>query len=162
MEVHRAEHDTQIAAGQIRLDQLASDIVETCEIEAQARGCALVLKTTRPIDIRGDAELLRSAIENVLRNAIRYAPPHSSIEVSLRDRDGQASLSIRDFGPGVPDESMAHLCEPFYRIEEDRDRGTGGIGLGLAIAQRAVQLHKGRLDASNARPGLMIEIQLPA
>jgi two-component system sensor histidine kinase CpxA len=69
---------------------------------------------------------------------------------------------VRDFGCGVPDEALAHIFDPFYRVEKDRGRTSGGVGLGLAIAKRAVELHHGLLRASNAHPGLLVEIDLPA
>ena len=111
----------------------------------------------------GDRELLRRAIENVVRNAIRYAPEHSSVEITLKRESRQAVIAIRDFGPGVPEESLPHLFKPFYRAEADRNRNSGGgVGLGLSIAeQRAVAVHNGRIQASNAKPGLEVEIMLP-
>ena len=72
-----------------------------------------------------------------------------------------ATIAIRDQGPGVPPESLAEIFKPFYRVEKARDRTSGGMGLGLAIASRAVELHKGRMTARNANPGLIVEIELP-
>ena len=109
----------------------------------------------------GDSELLRRAIENVMRNAIRYAPEESKVEVTLENGGGWAKIRVRDYGPGVPEEALPRLFDPFYRVEQDRDRKSGGVGLGLSIARRAVELHKGKLKASNGRPGLLVEIDLP-
>ena len=72
-----------------------------------------------------------------------------------------ATIAIRDQGPGVPPEALAEIFKPFYRVEKARDRTSGGMGLGLAIASRAVELHKGRMTARNANPGLVVEIELP-
>jgi two-component system sensor histidine kinase CpxA len=110
----------------------------------------------------GDAELLRRAIENVVRNAIRYAPHGSRIEVELSPRGPYAVVRVRDFGPGVPQESIERIFDPFYRVDSDRNRASGGTGLGLAIARRAVQLHGGSIRAENAHPGLRVNIELPA
>jgi two-component system sensor histidine kinase CpxA len=110
----------------------------------------------------GDAELLRRAIENVVRNAIRYAPHGSRIEVELSRRGPYAVVRVRDFGPGVPQESIERIFDPFYRVDSDRNRASGGTGLGLAIARRAVQLHGGSIRAENAYPGLRVNIELPA
>ena len=71
-------------------------------------------------------------------------------------------VEVRDFGAGVPDEALAHIFDPFYRVETDRGRTSGGVGLGLAIAKRAVELHRGTMRAWNERPGLLVEIELPA
>ena len=71
-------------------------------------------------------------------------------------------MRVRDYGPGVPEQALPHLFDPFYRVEPDRNRGSGGVGLGLSIARRAVELHQGTLRASNVAPGLLVEIELPA
>jgi two-component system sensor histidine kinase CpxA len=74
---------------------------------------------------------------------------------------GVATIAIRDRGPGVPADALPEIFKPFYRVEKDRGRSSGGIGLGLAIASRAVELHQGRMTARNADPGLVVEIELP-
>ena len=112
--------------------------------------------------MEGDPELLRRAVENVIRNAIRYAPPETrGGSVSWRGNNGSAVVDIRDHGPGVPEESLPRLFDPFYRVENDRGRNSGGIGLGLSIARRAIELHKGAIRARNADPGLEVELELP-
>jgi two-component system sensor histidine kinase CpxA len=115
-----------------------------------------------PVTVAGDAELLRRAIENVIRNAIRYSPNQSSIRVSLQYVNGRATVDIRDCGPGVPEEALPRLFDAFYRVETDRGRGSGGIGLGLSIARRAIELHHGKISAKNAHPGLEVVIDFPA
>ena len=109
----------------------------------------------------GNENLLRSAIENVLRNAVRYTKEGTNVEVSLTNGGGNAKISVKDFGEGVPDAELENLFRPFYRIGEARERKTGGIGLGLAIAERAVQAHKGTIKAQNTENGLKLEINLP-
>ena len=158
----RAEVDpNSLRAQRVRLDELLTDIVNDCSIEAAARGGSLDLEVQGPMTVTGDPELLRRAAENVIRNAIRYTPPQSAVEVRLTRDNQTAHLQVRDYGPGVPEEALSRIFQPFYRVEGDRNRESGGVGLGLAIAQRAVELHKGRLQASNAHPGLRIEIDLP-
>jgi len=158
----RAEVDPNtLRAQRVRLDELLADIVSDCSIEAAARGCSLELDAQGPVTVTGDPELLRRAVENVIRNAIRYASPQSAVEVRLTCDNNTARVQVRDYGPGVPEEALARIFEPFYRVGGDRNRESGGVGLGLSIAQRAVELHKGRLQASNAHPGLRIEIDLP-
>jgi signal transduction histidine kinase len=96
-------------------------------------------------------------VENVIRNAIRHAPAGTAVEVTL---DGR-SIRVRDYGPGVPEDALGRIFDPFYRVDNDRNRASGGVGLGLAIARRAVELHKGAIRAGNANPGLLVEIELP-
>ena len=163
LEVARVESDpTQRKVEAVRLDELIGALVESCGIEAQARGCTLELESTGRVSVEGDSELLRRAIENVVRNAIRYAPKESRVEVTLDNGGGRARGKVRDYGPGVPEAALARLFDPFYRVETDRNRASGGVGLGLSIARRAVELHQGTLRASNALPGLLVEIELPA
>ncbi len=162
LEVTRLESDpSQRRVERVQLDELVSGLVDDCSIEAQARGCALALAPPQRVSVAGDGELLRRAIENVVRNAIRYAPPESNVEVSLENGGGQVRVRVRDYGPGVPEAALTRLFDPFYRVDPDRNRGSGGVGLGLSIARRAVELHKGTLKASNAGPGLLVEIELP-
>ena len=162
LEVTRTEGDpSRMRADHVRLDELVAGLVDDCSIEAAAHGCALYLHSVSRLTLNGDSELLRRAIENVMRNAIRYAPPETKVEVTVENGEGWAKIRVRDYGPGVPLEALPRLFDPFYRVEPDRDRKSGGVGLGLAIARRAVQLHKGHLRASNASPGLLVEIELP-
>ena len=97
----------------------------------------------------------------MLRNAIRHAPAASAVNISLSVDDDLATIAISDEGPGVPPDALAEIFKPFYRVDKARDRTSGGMGLGLAIASRAVELHRGRMTARNANPGLIIEIELP-
>jgi two-component system sensor histidine kinase CpxA len=113
--------------------------------------------------IRGSAELLGSAFENVIRNAVRYTAPSTPVEVSLACAGGWVTVKVRDHGPGVPELELQNLFRAFYRVAGARDRQSGGAGLGLAIAERAVCLHGGSISATlpHDGPGLQIEIRLP-
>ena len=163
LEVTRVECDpANRKLERVQLDELVGGLVDDCSIEARARGCALDMRASPHITVDGDSELLRRAIENVMRNAIRYAPRESTVEVALENGGGRARVRVRDYGPGVPEEALPRLFDPFYRVHFDRNRGSGGVGLGLSIARRAVELHQGTLRASNAGPGLLVEIELPA
>ena len=115
-----------------------------------------------PAAVLGDEELIRRAVENVIRNAIRYAPPGTSVNIELRSSDNMAQIRVRDYGPGVPEEALSRIFDPFYRVDSDRNRMSGGMGLGLAIARRSVELHKGKLTAQNAHPGLLVTMEFPA
>ena len=162
LQVTRVEGDPSMQKMEtVRLDELLGDLVYDSLIEAQAKDVRLLLKAPLPVTLNGDEELLRRAIENVIRNAIRYAPPGTPIDIEL-DRSGDfTKISVRDYGPGVPEEALPRIFDPFYRVDSDRNRISGGLGLGLAIARRSVELHKGRLTASNAHPGLLVTIELP-
>ena len=162
LQVTRAEVDPQAMRAQpVKLDDLLADIVSDCSIEAAAHGCSLALEASGPVTVPGDPELLRRASENVIRNAIRYAPQQTPVEVRLSPNGRTARIQVRDYGPGVPEEALNRIFDPFYRVENDRNRGSGGVGLGLAIARRAVELHKGTLRARNAQPGLLVEMDIP-
>jgi two-component system sensor histidine kinase CpxA len=100
-------------------------------------------------------------MENVLRNALRHTPEHTAVEVSLRRENAAAVLTIRDHGTGVPPDMLEDIFRPFFRTDDDRSRSTGGVGLGLAIARRAIHFHHGEIAAENADPGLRITIRLP-
>jgi signal transduction histidine kinase len=130
-------------------------------LEVEARGCSVKVDGKLTGKITGDRELLRRAVENVLRNAVRYSPPKAYIDIVLREQNGTASIAIRDYGSGIPEAFLEKIFDPFFRVEEARDSETGGIGLGLSIAKRAVQLHNGTILAQNANPGLSVQITLP-
>jgi signal transduction histidine kinase len=117
--------------------------------------------------VHGNAELLQSAIENVVRNAVRYTTSDASVDVQLQRVEKAAGgfilLSVRDYGTGVPEEELSNIFRPFYRVANDRDRQSGGAGLGLAIADRVIRVHGGMIHAENASPqGLRVDILLPA
>lgn len=163
LQVTRAEGDpSSLRKNPVRLDILVGQLVDESKIEAEARGCSLDYARREPITVEGDPELLRRAFENVIRNAIRHSPRETPVRVSLARQNGRAVVDIRDHGPGVPEDALPHLFDPFYRVETDRGRSSGGIGLGLSIARRAIELHKGSIRAKNAVPGLEVELELPA
>ena len=107
-------------------------------------------------------ELLRRAVENVLRNAIRYTPEESVIDVQLKTGEDRARISVRDYGPGVPDEALEKIFQPFFRVDDSRTSSTGGVGLGLTIAHHAIGAHRGEIRAENAHPGLRVWLEIRA
>jgi len=137
-------------------------VVDDCGMEATMRGCRLLLMGSEHFHLRADRELLRRAIENIVQNAIRHAPNGSSVDITLNGSAANASVSIRDYGPGVPADSLGAIFKPFFRLDHSRDTASGGVGLGLAIAQRAIQVHNGQVWAENAGPGLRVCVSLPA
>ncbi|HZI81089.1 MAG TPA: ATP-binding protein [Vicinamibacterales bacterium] len=163
LEVTRAEGDPSLRRSEIvRVADVLRDVAQACQVEADAGSCRLVVHDTVQRTLVGDPELLRRAVENVVRNAIRYAPPHTDVELRADDGPDALTISVRDAGTGVPDELLPRLAQPFFRVEDARDYAPdGGVGLGLSIAQRAVQLHHGRLVAENAHPGLRVTLRFP-
>jgi two-component system sensor histidine kinase CpxA len=145
----------------LSLNDLALTTVEDCEIEARARHCKVNVIAAEVICLEGNAELLRRAFENVLRNAIRYAPIDTPVEVKLEREGDLAVISVRDQGSGIPVEVAERIFDPFFRTDASRDENTGGLGLGLAIARRAVRVHRGDITAANVSPGALLRIVLP-
>jgi two-component system sensor histidine kinase CpxA len=143
---------------EIDLKTLVEQAVSDADFEANAVGKSVRITHADKCTITGSDELVSSAVENVLRNAVRYTRSGSSVEVSLKSADGAATVSVRDHGGGVPEDELTKLFQPFYRVGEARDRSTGGTGLGLAIAEQAIKAHKGRIDAKNSGDGLVVEI----
>lgn len=154
----------------VDVGELLRTIVADVAIEADAQGCLLQLQAQGPLVVSGDPELLRSAFENVIRNAVRYSPAGALVGITAHRLAGEehpggvAEVVIRDQGPGVPEKELGLIFEPFYRVDAARGHGSaGGEGLGLAIAARAVALHGGGIEARNlAAGGLLMSIRLPA
>jgi two-component system sensor histidine kinase CpxA len=155
-----------VAMSQVDLTELISQIARSADLELRKSNAAVQLTLPGQFFVQGNAELLHSAIENVVRNAIRYTGIGNPVEVSLSTQNTpeptQALIVVRDHGPGVPESELANIFQPFYRIADDRNRESGGTGLGLAIAGRVVRIHGGTIRARNAQPhGLEVEILLP-
>jgi len=157
----------------LSLRELVEQVAHDAEYETPGRGCRVTASGNTPADaadefmVEGDADLLRSAVENVVRNATRYTAEGTTVEVRLeRQRTAHGDeivVRVLDSGPGVPEEALEKIFEPFYRLDDARNRQTGGAGLGLSIADRAIRLHGGQLRASNRNEGgLEIEIRIPA
>jgi two-component system sensor histidine kinase CpxA len=147
----------------VSLTEVLSEVAADAEIEANAKQCSVVLNNEVSALVEGDAAVLRSALENVVRNAIEYSPQQGQIELVQRKCGTRTvSIEISDRGPGVATEELTKMFEPFYRSDAARTRRSGGVGLGLAIAERAVVAHRGSIRAANReQSGLKIEIRLP-
>lgn len=152
----------------VQLSELVADVANDAAFEAQSRGCHVDYAILADAEVLGDQSLLHSAVENIVRNAIRYTQEGTSVQVRLERRPAkngvseEAVVQVVDAGSGVPEDSLQKIFQPFYRIDDARGRGTGGAGLGLAIADRAVRLHGGRATAANLpRGGLCVELLLP-
>jgi two-component system sensor histidine kinase CpxA len=148
----------------VDLGEVVRDVVADIAYESPARSADLsVAPPDRPVILRGDRTLLARAIGNVVRNAVFYTAPGAAIAIRWHPGEtGRVRLTIRDQGPGVPEEALTHLFDPFYRVDDARTRRTGGSGIGLAICRRAVELHHGTVHARNVSPhGLEIVMDLP-
>lgn len=147
------------ATARFDLVNLVQEVANDADFEARARHRSVVIEHADACLVSGFEELLRSAIENVARNAIRFTAEGTAVKISLHVSDPHVQLRVRDYGPGVPDNMLHDIFLPFRRIANgDAD----GAGLGLAIAERAVQVHRGTIRAMNASGGgLIVEIDLP-
>jgi two-component system sensor histidine kinase CpxA len=146
----------------VDLTNLVSEIVEDARLEASVAAKAVVWSPGPGIWVEGDPELLCRAIENIIRNGVRFTPSHSSLEIALVAQGSFALLRVRDHGPGVPAGDLARIFEPFYRVSSARERDSGGTGLGLAITARVAAIHKGTVRAENCRDGgLVVELTIP-
>ena len=161
----------EIKKVEVDLASLLREVVKDADFEARARNRSVRLAASEPVIIEGVPNLIRRAIENVIRNAVHYTAAQTEVEIKLLTEATanpsackleQAVIVVRDHGPGVPDEALQEIFRPFYRVDEARDREAGGVGLGLAIAERAVRLHAGNVEATNAPSGgLIVTISLP-
>jgi signal transduction histidine kinase len=147
----------------INLPDMLDRVVDDLTYEFHERGHSIrTIRQPGRVVVKGDSALLRRAVDNVLRNALFYTPDDTEVEMIVEADGNWARLVVRDHGPGVPEAALPQLFEPFFRVDQARARNTGGAGLGLAISQRAVELHGGRIRAANALPhGLTVRIDLP-
>lgn len=146
----------------VELDELIGEIVQDAQLEAGAMDRHVTWIASATPSIRGDRNLLRSAIENVVRNAIRFTSRYIAVHIRLAVQDNHAVITVEDCGPGIPEQELKRVFEPFYRVTASRDRDSGGTGLGLAISARAVNLHGGSIHAVNKpEGGLLVTITLP-
>jgi len=150
----------------VHLEEIVEEVARDADFEAQARNCRVEAEILDELPVEGDPALLRSAIENVVRNATRYTREGTTVKVRAeklqRQNSTQSLIAVTDYGPGVPEDALERIFQPFYRIDDSRGRSTGGVGLGLAITDQAVRLHGGSVTASNLpEGGLSVEIRLP-
>jgi two-component system sensor histidine kinase CpxA len=176
--ISRLESGTDgIRKTKLSLRELVEQVAHDAEYETPGRGCRVTSSADPLVDppadaadeflVEADPDLLRSAVENVVRNATRYTAEGTTVEVRLERQQSatgeEVVVRVLDSGPGVPEEALQKIFEPFYRLDDARNRQTGGAGLGLSIADRAIRLHGGQLRASNRKEGgLEVEIRIPA
>jgi two-component system sensor histidine kinase CpxA len=162
LQVTRSEGDPMaIKREEFSIADLLREIAADCRIEADTRGCRLRIDSYSGPVITGDRQLGRRAFENIVRNAILYSPEGSPIDIGVHVNSTSVCVVVRDYGMGVPEHLLDRLGQPFFRVDDSRDSSTGGVGLGLAIAKRAIAIHHGSLRLENAHPGLSVSVELP-
>jgi two-component system sensor histidine kinase CpxA len=162
LEVNSSEWDVSSRKTQpVPIATLTEEIVADCSVEAEVRNVRIDTRTHSSRTVEGDPELLRRAIENILRNAIRFAPAGSHVLVQIDDGEDGVGIRVRDCGPGVPEDLLVRIFDPFFRVDEARDIAAGGTGLGLSIARRAILLHQGEITARNGAAGFEVSISIP-
>ena len=146
-------------AERLDLDKMINSIIEDIEFETGEK--KKITLDTQKLSVMGDAMLLNRALSNVIHNAFRYAPPDTGIEISARRDEGRIAITVRDHGPGVPEDELDKIFAPYYRTDKARKRSNGGVGLGLAITKRIVENHGGGISAVNdPAGGLKVMISL--
>ncbi|MCK5378733.1 MAG: HAMP domain-containing protein [Acidobacteria bacterium] len=161
LEFTRLDND-QLERIPVDLVGLTEEIVADAAFENTGAELHFDRPSAGEVCVLGDAAQLRAAIDNVIRNAVFFSGSATTVEIEVEITDSFARIRVADRGPGIPEEELTRVFEVFYRIEDARDRGRGGAGLGLAIASRAVQLHGGSITARNRDGGgLIVEIDLP-
>jgi len=161
----KLEVDPLHKATDVNLTDVVREVIENVAFECGSdERIVFRAQTDNDVTIIGQRSALVSAIENVLRNAVRHSPPDGKITVSMDLAAAWLIVEIADCGPGVDERDLPNLFEPFYRTKESAEKdGNGGTGLGLAIARRAVELHNGEIVAQNrATGGLVVRISLPS
>jgi two-component system sensor histidine kinase CpxA len=147
--------------GSISMRAIIDQIAQDAGFEASAKNCHVQVTGADDCQVQGSQELLHSSIENVVRNAVRHAPSGTGVDIDLKCDGKMARVVVRDQGPGVPEAELTKIFRPFYRLSDAREHRSGGTGIGLAITQEVVRLHGGSVTARNAKPGLIVEIELP-
>jgi two-component system sensor histidine kinase CpxA len=141
------------------LDDVIEEVVRDANFEGAVKNCKVRLQGAANVAVNGNRDLVRSAIENVLRNAVRYSPHDAPVDLSVTPADGGVVIAVRDRGPGVPAADLTRIFEPFYRVAESRDRDSGGEGIGLAITAQVMKTQGGSALAHNIQSG-GLEVQL--
>jgi PAS domain S-box-containing protein len=162
---------SRITSGRIRLQhepidlhELLRAVLESYRQSLETARRQVTLAASEPAHVSGDRTRLTQVFSNILHNAVKYTPPGGRIEISLRKADGRATVSVRDDGMGIPTEMLEHIFEPFAQLDRSFERPNGGLGIGLTLAKRLVELHQGHVEARSAGRGKGAEfvISLPA
>lgn len=161
LRLSRLETKPNIEEVPIALESLLGERIEDARYEAKAQDKSVSFTCESHYTVSGDPALLASAFDNLIRNAVKYAS--TKVQVSVEQKLSNLIVSVSDDGPGVSKADRHKIFEPFYRVSLSRDRSAGGVGLGLAIAKRAILTHRGNIEAScSDMSGLTVRVTLPA
>jgi two-component system sensor histidine kinase CpxA len=155
---------TSVEMKSFNLTALVAEVVADAEFAAREQQRSIRFSGEQEVRVHGNGDLLRSAIENIILNALRYTAPGTTVDVDLQTDSGltTAQLTVRDHGSGVPEKELQNIFRAFYRVANARDEQSGGAGLGLAIADKVIRLHQGTVNAANAADGgLMVRVEIP-
>lgn len=162
IEITRLEGDLNARwMEEVPLASLLSLVVEECKVEAAMKHQTLTWEIADLPVITGNPELLRRAVENILRNALKYSPAGSTVQMTAAIDNSDAVIRVKDSGPGVPEDMIGRLFDPFFRGTAGQTPSADGLGLGLSIARRAIALHSGTIDLTNVEDGLLATIRIP-
>lgn len=144
------------------LAELTATTVEQLRLLAEDKNIELDCETQKAIEIEGDRARLKQVIVNLVDNAVKYTPPNGKVEVRVARRDDEAILEVSDTGIGIPDESLPHIFERFYRVDKARSRAVGGTGLGLAIVKSICAAHGGKVEVESLEgKGSRFRVEVP-
>ena len=149
----------------VDVNQVLGYIVDDATFERNQKPTSPLIKLDCPPDVtvKGDARLLHRAVDNIIRNACYYSEMNTTIYIRCRKERAKIIITIEDQGPGVPEEMLTKIFQPFVRVSTARELDTGGSGIGLAIAKRVIDIHGGSITAANKpdNSGLVVTIVLP-
>ncbi len=158
----RLESGKEVNRHTTDLVDLLNMVAEDASIEGYSENKDVIVKGLSKCVLNLDSALIQSAFENIIRNAIRYTKSGSNVMVNVSSVADEIYVEVRDSGPGVPEQDLVSLFEPFCRVDASRDHKVGGGGIGLAIVERAVKLHDGTVKAENLKEGgLKVTVTLP-
>ena len=143
----------RLTLADLDMSALCGTLLETARSAAQAQGVELVLVAPTSAIVVGDAHRLEIVLTNLIGNALKYAPGGGLIRVEVDDATDRIDVTVRDNGPGIPAEDLAHVFERFYQVNRRDRRQQGGVGIGLALAKELDELHGGELTAGNNPAG---------
>lgn len=159
----RAEHaTTAMVSESFDLAEMLHGLVGDAQVEAEPTTKRVHCNAPNPAPFLGDQAIIASGVENVLRNALRYTPSGGLVMATLRETSEHHEISICDSGPGVVEEELLRIFEPFYRASNGSGEAGGGTGIGLAITANAMHRHGGTVTAANRKEGgLEVVLKLP-
>lgn len=154
--------DVVLSSKLIDIEQMVAEAVDRNKLTAEGKNIKLLVGGRAPRPVHGDPELLGTALRNLIENAIRYSPENTKVGVGMSVKDGTVRISVKDEGPGIPEDEQDRIFERFYRVDPARSRQTGGTGLGLSIVKHIVGQHGGEVNVwSKPGSGSTFTLTLP-